>query len=155
MSLDVEITRDDLSDGRVISLLQEHRQEMLKHSPLDSVHALDVAAMHALNLSFWSATINDSMAGCVGLKQLDSTHAELKSMKVSDAFVGKGVGRALLDHVLLQAKQLGCKRLSLETGSMRVFIPARSLYESVGFVLCSPFDGYVYDSNSVCMSLEI
>ena len=155
MVAEIKIRRDDLSDGCAISLLQAHRQEMLKHSPAESVHALDIDAIPSASLLFWSAIVNGSIVGCGALKHLDDTHAELKSMKVSDAFVGYGVGRALLTHLLLEAKDRGYKRLSLEAGTMPVFIPARSLYESVGFVPCAPFDGYFYDPNSLCMSLEI
>lgn len=155
MISNLEIAIDDLSDGCVISLLQAHRQEMLKHSPADSVHALDVAAMHSPKLIFWSVLVSGSTAGCAALKQIDIAHAELKSMKVSNTFLGQGLGRALLTHVLIQAKDLGYKRLSLETGTMQAFIPARALYESAGFKPCSPFGGYAYDEHSVCMTLEI
>lgn len=151
----IDIAVDDLSDGKVIQLLQLHLNEMFKHSPPESVHALDVEAMHAPGLTFWSASIADSIAACGALKQLDEHHAELKSMKASDAFVGKGVGRALLAHLLEQAKQRGYTRISLETGTMDAFLPARTLYESVGFKKCAPFGDYVNDQYSVCMALEI
>jgi len=121
MTLEIKIALDDLSDGKVIALLQKHRQEMLKHS----------------------------------LKQLDNEHAELKSMKVSDEFVGKGVGRALLSFLLTEARKQSYQRLSLETGVMDAFIPARTLYQSVGFIECAPFDDYTYDEHSVCMTLAI
>jgi len=155
MKLKIKIQLDDLSDGKVIALLQEHRREMLKHSPPESVHALDVDAMHASNLTFWSASTNDGLIACAALKQLDSTHAELKSMKVADAFVGQGVGRSLFNYLLGQAKNRGYNRLSLETGTMKVFEPARTLYESVGFRPCPVFADYVYDPLSVCMTLEL
>ena len=151
----IDIAVDDLSDGKVIQLLQLHRQEMLKHSPAESVHALDVEAMHAPGLTFWSAAVGHSIAACGALKQLDEHHVELKSMKASDAFLGQGVGRALLAYLLAQAKQRGYTRISLETGTMDVFLPARTLYESVGFKHCDPFGGYVQDQYSVCMTLAI
>jgi len=155
MTLEIKIALDDLSDGKVIALLQKHRQEMLKHSPSESVHALDIDAMKAPNLTFWVASVNGMVAGCGALKQLDNEHAELKSMKVSDEFVGKGVGRALLSFLLTEARKQSYQRLSLETGVMDAFIPARTLYQSVGFIECAPFDDYTYDEHSVCMTLAI
>jgi len=155
MISDLEIAIDDLSDGRVIALLQEHRKEMLKHSPPGSVHALDVDAMYVPSIRFWSAVSSGSIVGCAAIKRLDDTHAEVKSMKVVDAYIGQGVGRLLLMHLLSEAKQYGYKRLSLETGTMDVFIPARTLYKSIGFTECQPFDNYVFDKHSVYMSLEI
>ena len=151
----IGIEVDDLSDGSVIQLLELHRQEMFKHSPPESVHALDLEAMHAPALTFWKAVVGDTIAACGALKQLDDHHAELKSMKTADAFLGRGVGRALLSHLLQEAKRRGYKRISLETGTMNAFLPARSLYESVGFKKCAPFSDYVNDEFSVCMSLSI
>lgn len=151
----IHIAVDDLSDGKVVQLLQSHRQEMLKHSPPGSVHALDVDAMHAPELTFWSASVGSAIAACGALKQLSDDHAELKSMKASDEFVGQGIGRALLLHLLSQAKRLGYTRVSLETGTMDAFLPARSLYQSAGFENCEPFSDYVYDRHSVCMTLVI
>ncbi len=155
MAMEIEITLDDLSDGKVVALLHEHRQEMLKHSPPESVHALDIDAMKAPNLIFWVALVGGTMAGCGALKQLDKKHAELKSMKVSDEFLGTGVGRALLSFLLIEAKNRGYQRLSLETGVMDVFIPARTLYQSVGFTECAPFGDYTFDEHSVCMTLTL
>ena len=152
---DINIRVDDLSDGQVINLLQEHRKEMLKHSPPEHVHALDVNAMKQPTLTFWRADWGQRIAGCAAFKQLDDTHAELKSMKVTDAVKGRGVGRLLLNHMLSVAKQRGYQRVSLETGTMDAFMPARTLYHSVGFEICEPFDKYVYDKHSVCMSLKI
>jgi len=165
MLRDITIKVDDLGDGAVFELLHAHRQEMLNHSPPESVHALDVDAIKSPSLTFWSARnalSNDLgrssrgvVIGCVALKNLSKQHAELKSMKVSDVYLGQGVGRLLLNHVLAYAKRSGYQRVSLETGTQPVFEAARGLYESVGFKQCEPFSDYVYDRNSVCMSLKL
>lgn len=152
---ELTIKVDNLRDGQVIGLLEQHRLEMFKHSPPENVHALDVEAMNAPDLVFWSARMNNLIVGCAALKQLDQGHAEVKSMKVSEAFVGKGVGRALLNQLILEASQRGCSRLSLETGPMEAFVPARRLYESVGFENCPPFNGYAFSEHSVCMTLKL
>ncbi|MGK0376120.1 MAG: putative acetyltransferase [Arenicella sp.] len=159
MTLEIKIAIDDLSDGAVIELLLAHRQEMLKYSPAESVHALDVNAMKASSLTFWSASIELSnkpvKIACLAFNKLDQQHLELKSMKVSDAYLRQGIGRTLLNYVLAYAKRTGYQKVSLETGSMNAFVAARRLYESVGFAQCPPFSNYVYDQNSVCMSLNL
>ena len=152
-----DLHEDDLSDGQVIELLELHRLEMLKHSPPENVHALDVDAMRSPDLTFWSARIpnKQKIIACGALKRLDSGHAELKSMKVSDSYIGKGLGRLMLNHLIEVAQKRGYQRLSLETGTMDAFIPARGLYESIGFVECKPFADYFEDPHSVCMTLKL
>jgi len=169
MAPEIDIAIINFSDSAevemLIKLLQAHRQGMLKHSPPESVHALDIDAIKSPSLTFWGVRIGVSeqlgqltrepIIACAALNRLSGQHVELKSMKVSDAYLGQGIGRVLLNHVLAYAKRTGYKRVSLETGTMPVFVAARSLYESVGFDQCAPFSNYVYDQNSVCMSLNL
>ena len=89
------------------------------------------------------------------LRRIDAENGEIKSMRVADAFLGQGVGRAILDHILSEARGLGLAVLWLETGSVDGFIPARTLYESVGFTTCGPFDTYGPDPFSVFMTLRL
>jgi putative acetyltransferase len=67
----------------------------------------------------------------------------------------RGAGRALLEHIVRVARERGYDRLSLETGSMEAFAPARQLYERAGFVRCGPFGDYRDDPNSVFMTLAL
>lgn len=92
------------------------------------------------------------MLGCGAIKALDSQHAEIKSMRTSPDYRGKGLGTEMLKHILGEAKQRGCCRLSLETGSMPFFEPARKLYEKFGFNYCAPFASYKEDPHSVFMT---
>lgn len=89
------------------------------------------------------------------LKRLSSDHAEIKSMKTSAPFLRQGIGSRMLDYIILEAKQCGYKMLSLETGSMEFFEPARQLYRSYGFVECGPFGSYGEDPNSVFMTRDL
>jgi len=93
--------------------------------------------------------------GCGALKELDATHAELKSMRTSSPHLRKGVGAALLEHMLNVARERAYRRLSLETGSIEAFAPARALYARFGFEPCGPFADYVEDPNSVFMTLDL
>jgi putative acetyltransferase len=68
---------------------------------------------------------------------------------------GRGVGSAMLRHIVATARASGMARLSLETGSWDYFEPARAFYRSHGFIECPPFGDYVPDPNSVFMSLDL
>lgn len=151
----IKIEADDLTDGQLVKLLEAHRQDMLRHSPASSVHALDVDALHHPSMCFWRATINGQFAACAGLKQLDSDTAEIKSMKTMPSFTRRGLAKALLENLIVYADAQGYRDLYLETGSMDVFVPARSLYSSMGFYECGPFADYGPDPHSVFMRLNL
>ena len=95
------------------------------------------------------------VVGVGALKRLSRVHGEIKSMHTAEANRRRGVGTAMLQHILEAARAIGLSRLSLETGSWAYFEPARALYRRHGFVECSPFGEYVEDSNSVFMTLEL
>lgn len=141
-----------LESPAVIELLQGHLDDMYATSPPESVHALDVSKLQAPDIRFWSAWQGDTLVGCVALKQHSPLMAEIKSMRSAPAARGKGVGRALLQFLLEQARHRGIRELYLETGSMDFFLPARTLYQSAGFTYCSPFADYPEDPNSLFMT---
>ena len=93
-------------------------------------------------MTFWSARENGKLLGVGALKELSPDHAEIKSMRTAPAALGRGIGRALLNHIVGEARSRGYRRLSLETGSTEPFAAALRLYESEGFEPCSPFGGY-------------
>jgi putative acetyltransferase len=150
-----EIRPDDLTGPEIVALLEQHLAEMNSHTPPESVHALDVDRLRGPGVTFWSVWSGDRLAGCGALKQLDATHAEIKSMRVADDFRGQGVGEVVLRHLLDAARSAGYRRVSLETGSNPPFATARRLYERHGFTYCEPFDGYVEDPWSVFMTIEL
>ncbi|GIU17745.1 MULTISPECIES: GNAT family N-acetyltransferase [unclassified Shewanella] len=144
-----------LRDTQVLALLQAHHEDMASHSPPESVHALDVSGLEADDVSFWSLWRKDELAGCGALKQLDTAHGEIKSMRTSNKFLRQGVAQMLLDHIISEARLRGYQRLSLETGSMAAFIPARKLYQQFGFKECEPFGDYKQDPYSSFMTLSL
>lgn len=151
----MKIIIDDLTAPAVLQLLKEHHEDMHQHSPPESIHALDVSGLQSASVTFWSGWKNGELAGCGALKQLDQTHGEIKSMRTSRQFLRQGVAAELLDHVVKYAKQNNYKRISLETGSMAAFVPARKLYERFGFNYCSPFSDYKEDPNSLFMTKKL
>ena len=76
-------------------------------------------------------------------------------MHTAQAHRGKGVAARILTHILDEAKARYYRRVSLETGSMEGFAPARALYARFGFTVCPPFAQYREDPHSVCMTLEL
>lgn len=151
----MKIERDDLSRPAIHALLEEHLRSMHALSPPESVHALDLERLRAPGITFWSAWDGDVLLGCGALSELDARHGEVKSMRTPDALRRRGAGRALLQHIIDEARSRGYTRLSLETGSMAAFAPAHRLYESAGFVRTGPFGSYTDDPNSVFMTLTL
>ena len=159
-----EIRPDDLSDAAVHDLLGEHLRDMALHSPPESVHALDLSGLRVPEISFWTvwgsaaddvAAQNSILMGCGALKKLSGTEGEIKSMRTAVAHRRCGAGKAMLTHILAEARSRGYRRLSLETGTAEVFRPAHALYSAAGFTLCGPFANYVADPHSVFMTLRL
>jgi putative acetyltransferase len=149
------IRLDDLTGPEIAVFLEDHLRDMRAASPPESKHALDLDALRQPRISFWTAWDDSRLIGCCALKQLDPTHAEVKSMRVSSTVRRQGIGAALVQHLIAEARTRGYRRLSLETGAMAFFEPARKLYRSFGFIPCGPFGNYREDPNSVFMTLTL
>ena len=153
--LQISIREDDLRGPEIAQLLQAHLANSSLHSPPESIHALDLDGLRAPGITFWTAWQASTLLGCGGLKELDRHHGEIKSMHTAHHARGQGVGRRVLQHIVDEAARRGYRRLSLETGSMAAFAPARALYASFGFADCAPFANYRLDPYSVFMTLEL
>lgn len=148
----MQIRIDDLRGPEIRVLLEEHLADMRRISPPESVHALDLEGLRGPEITFWTAWSAGELVGCGALKALDAAHGEIKSMRTSTTHRRAGAGRAMLHHILEEARRRGYTRLSLETGSQPDFEPARRLYASFGFEVCGPFATYVEDPYSVFMT---
>lgn len=150
--MDMEIRIDDLSSPQVARLIGEHLQGMAEHSPPESVHALGLERLKQPDVTFWTVWDGEELLGCGALKELDPGHGEIKSMRTASAHLRKGVAARLMSHILEEAAGRGYRRLSLETGSMEAFAPARKLYAAHGFEECGPFGDYAEDPYSIFMT---
>lgn len=121
--------------------------------PPEGVHVLDPDgdALDA-DITFFSLRVDGELLGIGAIKQLDAEHAELKSMHTASAGRRRGVGRALVNHLVAVAASRGVRRVSLECGAGDAFVPARSLYAAAGFVPCGPFDEYRATLDNVFMT---
>ncbi len=148
----MEIRADDLKGPEIRALLQRHLDEMATYSPPESIHALDLDGLRVPEITFWTLWEGESLLGCGALKEIDVQHGEIKSMHVHSDARGKGVADIMLNHIMDEARNRNYNRLSLETGSMPAFIPARKLYEKYGFEKCAVFGDYKVDVHSICMT---
>ncbi|MDV2993378.1 MAG: putative N-acetyltransferase YsnE [Chroococcidiopsis sp. SAG 2025] len=151
----MEIKIDDLSSSEIAEFLEEHIREMKSVSPPESKHALDLAGLRKPEITFWTVWDDGRLTGCGAMKELDTSHAEIKSMRTTALSRGKGIASMLLQHILNEAKLRGYRRISLEIGSMPFFEPARNLYAKYGFKNCAPFSTYKEDPNSVFMAKDL
>jgi putative acetyltransferase len=151
----IEFVPDDLLGAPTRQLIARHLRGMHENSPPESVHAFDIDKLRDPAVTFWSAWVRGEIAGCGALKRIDDWRGEVKSMRVADVFLGRGVGRAILNHVIAQSRARGMRSLWLETGSAAAFLPALKLYESAGFVRCGPFADYRNDPFSIFMTRPV
>ena len=155
MASELEIAVTDPGDPDVVALLEGHLSFAADHSPPEDVHALDLDGLRDPSITFLAARRDGVLLGVGALKVLDPTHGELKSMHTLAASRGSGVGAALVRRLLDEARALGLERVSLETGSMEAFAPARRMYARAGFVACEPFGDYNPSRNSTFMTLAL
>jgi putative acetyltransferase len=151
----MKIIEDDLSTPEIAAFLRHHLADMHALTPPESVHALDLDALRAPEITFWSVRDGSSVAACGALKHLTPAHAELKSMRTDPTRQRTGLASRLLTHIINEATARGYERLSLETGSAAPYLPARRLYEKFGFTYCAPFADYEPDPNSVHMTKRL
>ena len=132
----------ELDTPDVQALLAVHFDSMRASSPADACHVLAIDGLQTPDISFWSLRERGRLLGIGALKQLSGDHGEVKSMRTAADALGRGVGTAMLHHIMAEAARRGYRRLSLETGSTAPFAAALRLYERAGFAACPPFGSY-------------
>jgi putative acetyltransferase len=150
-----QISVDDPGAPDVRMLLSTHLAFARAPTPPEDAHALDVDGLLDPSVTFFSFRRDGVLLAVGALKRLDPDHAEVKSMHTVAAARGRGIGRRMAEHLIAVAREAGYRRLSLETGSMAEFAPARALYASVGFERCDPFGEYRASPNSTYMTLYL
>ncbi|WP_430420612.1 GNAT family N-acetyltransferase [Phenylobacterium sp.] len=149
------IREDDLTHPQTLALLALHLGGMAQNSPPGHSFALDVSGLRAPGVTLWSAWEGEAIAGIGALKTLGDGEGELKSMRTHPDHLRKGVGAAILEHIIGQARARGIRRLCLETGSGEAFEPALELYRRRGFESCGAFSDYVGSDFNQFMRLEL
>jgi putative acetyltransferase len=149
---DEQISVDDPRAPDVRALLAAHLTFARAQTPPEDAHALDVEELLDPAVRLFSLRCDGALIAVGALKRLDPEHAEVKSMHTVASARRRGAGRRMLEHLVAVARAEGYRRLSLETGSMAAFAPARTLYASAGFRPCEPFGEYRLSPNSTYMT---
>lgn len=149
------ISVDDPRRADVRDLLQQHLAFAHAHTPIEHAFALGIDGLLGPDITFCSCRAGGELLAVGALKELDGTHGEIKSMHTAEAARGRGVGRAMVEHLIGVARQRGLRRVSLETGTMAAFAPARALYASAGFTPCGPFADYQPSPDNTFMTLAL
>lgn len=156
--MSVLIAAEDPRQADVIALLETHLAFAREVTPEGHVHALDVDALAIPEITFCCARDSadaDRLLGVGAIRSFGDGRGEIKSMHTASAARGRGVGRAMVEHLLGVARDLGIVWVGLETGTYPAFDAARSLYASIGFTDCPPFADYTDNPHSVCMELPL
>jgi putative acetyltransferase len=153
--VDPVIAVDDPRRQDVTALLERHLAFSHEVTPEGHVHALDVERLLDPSVTFFAARREGELLGVSALRELDALHGEVKSMHTAPTARRQGVGRAMVEYLLEIARARGYERVSLETGTMEAFAPARELYAVMGFTPCTPFGEYTANPHSVCMTLPL
>ena len=145
----------NFDNSDVNDLLKKHFIELRSVSPAGSTHVLDIDGLKDPSIKFWSLWEDSKLVGCGALKFLEKNHGEFKSIRVTDEFKKKGVGKRIINHLIEEAKKLKISKLSIETGAGEFFLPARKLFSKFGFKKCPPFAHYKEDPNSCYYTLNL
>ena len=151
----MDVRRGDLADQRIVALLRYHFDRCHAESPPESCHVFDITRLAGPDIDLWAAWDGDQLLGVGAMKLLDQHHGEVKSMHTAEYARQKGVGSALLQHIIATSRARNLRRLSLETGSFGYFAPAVVLYKAHGFTECEPFGNYKPDPNSLFLTLAL
>lgn len=136
-------------------LFQRHTQDMHADTPPESIHMMPRETLVHPDIDFFVLRDGGRPVGMGAIKRIEDGHGEVKSMHVLTEERGRGLARLLVDRMIDSAQARGYARLSLETGTQEMFLPARKLYERAGFVECGPFADYRLDPYSVFMTLDL
>ena len=151
----LESVEGNFDNPKVYELLTKHFVELKDASPQGSAHVLDIPGLKDSSIKFWSLWENEKLFGCGALKFLDKEHGEFKSIRIHDSYRNKGNGIKVINHLIIEAKKLNIKRISIETGSGKFFEPARKIFKKCNFLPCKPFAHYKEDVNSMYFTKQI
>jgi putative acetyltransferase len=152
MAAEVMIARERPIASDLALLMERHTADMHADTPPESIHMMDASELDRPDIAFFVLRDAGVPLAMGAYKRIDATHAEIKSMHVLAEARGRGLSKAMLDHLVAAARAEGYARLSLETGVQPTFVAARALYARAGFEDCPPFEGYWDDPNSVFMT---
>lgn len=151
----MRIVEGGLDDARVQALVALHQRLAREATAEGFAFALDLSGLRVPGIRFFSAWEGDALLGVGALKRLSADHGEVKSMHTAEAARRRGVGAALLRHILHEARAIGLARVSLETGTSAYFAGAVAMYLREGFVDCPPFGDYAASAENRFLTRQL
>ena len=152
----MKIAKERPGAADVAALLALHLDEARQHSPPGTVHALPLDGLQAPSVTFWTARGREGqLFGFGALKRLNATDGEIKSMRTAPGHLKKGVGAAILQAIIAEARTQDLRALYLETGNTAHFHAAHRLYQRHGFNWCDAFADYPSIAFSKFMRLDL
>jgi putative acetyltransferase len=151
----LRIAEGGLDDARVQALVALHQRKAREATAEGFAFALDLSGLRVPEIRFFSAWEGAALLGVGALKRIAPDHGEVKSMHTAEAARRRGVGAAMLRHIVDQARAAGLSRVSLETGTAAYFQAAVAMYLAVGFVPCGPFGDYAASRENRFLTLAL
>ena len=148
----IEFRRDDVTEPKVIRLLETHLAHARLHTPIEQVFALDLDELRGRDMHFWTGWVGADLVTMGGWRWIEPGQGEIKSMHTMERWGGRGIAGRMLDFLIAEAGSMGFSRMSLETGSQAAYAPARGLYASRGFEACGLLPGYPQSEWSAFMT---
>ncbi len=145
MDIVVPETDEDLDAvrGLMRAFVTWHRERHLSdHDLIDSyfdagAFEAELAGLPGTYRPLLLARSDGEPVGCVALRRIDDETCEMKRMYVDGRFRGHGVGRALTERLLADARALGYRRMLLDTSIRQA--EALGLYARYGFTRIEPY----------------
>jgi putative acetyltransferase len=145
----IEIVPDDPRRPEIAALIAALDEAMRALYPVESCHFLTPDQLVAKGAVFLAARRDDAAVGCVAFVPDGEGTAEVKRVWTAPEARGQGVGRALLERLIAEARTRGLSVLRLETGPLQP--EAIGLFRTLGFAERGPFGCYTDDPNLVFM----
>jgi putative acetyltransferase len=143
---EIAITQERPDTADALRLIDELEAVLSPLYAVESRHGYSVEKLIREGVHFFVARADGAPAACGGI-QFYPSFGELKRMYVRDAWRGRGLGFAMLEHLAAHARARGCALLRLETGIHQH--AAIRLYERWGFARIQAFPPYEADPVSV------
>lgn len=154
-TISVDLRREEVSAPVVQRLISELNAELEARYPEEGANffRLDPEEVSEGRGVLLVAYLAGTPVGCGAVRQIKPGVAEIKRMYVDPAVRGRHVGRQIIEALEAHARQLGAKRIVLETGPRQP--DAIAMYEHAGFVEIPLYGEYIGSQFSVCMAKDL
>jgi putative acetyltransferase len=154
-SAELEVRRHDMLSPTGQQLIAALNAELEARYPEEGANffRLDAEEVSEGRGAFLVAYLAGTPVGCGAVRRINPGVAEIKRMYVDPTVRGRRVGRQIVDALEAHARQLGAKRIVLETGPRQP--DAIAMYQHAGFAEIPLYGEYVGSQFSVCMAKDL